>query len=1288
MAIRSLDDDGNPITTEAYLDAINVTSVSTPTTFTLTPTDTSTTVNATSTSVTVADDKNVLYIGNSLTVGMAGGSGDVISWGVEANNGFLGFTGRSVSYFVSSQLSVLDSAMALEHYDAVVINFGTNSLGAGITVDGYYSSLNNSFVAIFDKIGGRADIYVGTVPPLDYNGKTTADADTCSEAIRRIASENGVTVIENSGYFGSDITSNPSIWAGDNLHLNTTGYAGWLNWLSGEVGGSGTTEGTASNTNSSSSSSSSGSTSTTDIASIGGNRGDMLDEFITIVESQAHEIDPTTGAFLPTTGTMNTTWDWGLGSVIDYTFGQKYMYTEYSFNEFTFHVHAIEKSDLWGDALDFLGDPFGYTASSFDNHCLGTGSVVLPSHATASELEELVKLEAVSMLEAEGLSEDTHSVKIYGLAQGVFSSYTPEATANKFQWLSDISSQNSGTSKTAMRIQAEDYVIASRSFNHSSLSSYRSVSDSTYPIYIPLIKSAATMSGTVIYDYYDKTTREELSLGVGDTESPTTEMLLNSAGENFATFDWITCGGYTATATRSGGVFSELPYPVERAYPWGLEYLRDYATLYQAIIPEDVMGGTDFAARLSNSLESRWTQSSGEFENSYLSLVALGILIEDEIYQEEYANIYGQQNINEIKLYSADSFDMTEAMGMVQKNTVTNKPWLQEIVNRLENSFTADIIDWVAGLLSSAGEFVQDFARNEILGIVDPRPLLYTGNVNADDMLDLIISTISFSQATDFLQVEAQSPENLEDMFIFVGKRSAILAGTSAHEFYTPPGLSTIFEDAMSPTTGAYQIASSFGTGGSTSVTIKAPANTSIFAVGYGVVSASSGGNVTISHRLGGESYIITYENLTSQRDGGIVIDYGTTVTLGTQIGMIADNGNDFTLTVMHEGVYVDPMTLFYQDSESGYGFITGYVPESSLDDTFDALESGLGLANNYISNNRDRWHTTQGFNSYADWTQGWWAWGRGAQFLEWLGYPVATILDNFGTQSNYIKSTQGVFQQGLSPQSNSWVVFEPSDPSGVTQLGYVEAVISGDQKIQSIIVSYVEDGAISDADLKKVKVKLIDVNDNGFIYWGSTAEWEPAKFIYLDEYLGTLVGYSQSVLSGNYNNDVFMSGGSGSGGSSGFTINADGWTLPLDPTQVSSAYTYGISSYPAFRIHPITGLSHNHSGVDIALGAGNGVYAAASGTVTVARYDSSYGNYVEIRHDNGFITRYAHMLAGLPVSAGQRVDAGQKIGEVGSTGSSTGNHLHWELRDSIGANTYASHELWIQLYEEYFASI
>jgi murein DD-endopeptidase MepM/ murein hydrolase activator NlpD len=96
-------------------------------------------------------------------------------------------------------------------------------------------------------------------------------------------------------------------------------------------------------------------------------------------------------------------------------------------------------------------------------------------------------------------------------------------------------------------------------------------------------------------------------------------------------------------------------------------------------------------------------------------------------------------------------------------------------------------------------------------------------------------------------------------------------------------------------------------------------------------------------------------------------------------------------------------------------------------------------------------------------------------------------------------------------------------------------------------------------------------------------------------------------------------------------------------------------------RIHPIFQTEKYHAGIDIGAAEGSPIYAADSGTVQIATYSSSYGNYVVINHGNGYTTLYAHQSA-LAVSAGDSVSKGQVIGYVGSTGWVTAAHLHFEM--------------------------
>ena len=108
-------------------------------------------------------------------------------------------------------------------------------------------------------------------------------------------------------------------------------------------------------------------------------------------------------------------------------------------------------------------------------------------------------------------------------------------------------------------------------------------------------------------------------------------------------------------------------------------------------------------------------------------------------------------------------------------------------------------------------------------------------------------------------------------------------------------------------------------------------------------------------------------------------------------------------------------------------------------------------------------------------------------------------------------------------------------------------------------------------------------------------------------------------------------------------------------------AYTRVSDDY-GYRIHPTLGVKQFHNGIDFAAPGGSPILAAQSGTVIAASYSSTMGNYIMISHGGGVITIYMHASA-LYVSSGQTVTKGQKIAAVGTTGRSTGNHLHFSVR-------------------------
>ena len=139
-----------------------------------------------------------------------------------------------------------------------------------------------------------------------------------------------------------------------------------------------------------------------------------------------------------------------------------------------------------------------------------------------------------------------------------------------------------------------------------------------------------------------------------------------------------------------------------------------------------------------------------------------------------------------------------------------------------------------------------------------------------------------------------------------------------------------------------------------------------------------------------------------------------------------------------------------------------------------------------------------------------------------------------------------------------------------------------------------------------------------------------------------------------NANNSSSNSSSSNQSSSSGSTKPTGNFTWPCPSSRrITSEYGY--------RVHPILGTKRLHNGIDIGASTGSSIVAADGGTVVGASYSSSMGYYVMINHGNGITTVYMH-CSSLLVSSGQKVSKGQQIARVGSTGLSTGPHLHFSV--------------------------
>ena len=166
---------------------------------------------------------------------------------------------------------------------------------------------------------------------------------------------------------------------------------------------------------------------------------------------------------------------------------------------------------------------------------------------------------------------------------------------------------------------------------------------------------------------------------------------------------------------------------------------------------------------------------------------------------------------------------------------------------------------------------------------------------------------------------------------------------------------------------------------------------------------------------------------------------------------------------------------------------------------------------------------------------------------------------------------------------------------------------------------------------------------------------WVSGKVVYA-EFEGRIVGHHEAF---RYEDEDPRSSYNAHYTEAGDALIFDGLRYPLEHLRITSSF--------GSRIHPITGQRKVHYGVDYGAPTGTVVHAVAEGVVTVSGYDEYSGNKVAIKHRDNSVSWYMHLQT-RGVSVGSKVSPGQAIGRVGSTGRSTGPHLHFGFKNAQGA--------------------
>ena len=210
-------------------------------------------------------------------------------------------------------------------------------------------------------------------------------------------------------------------------------------------------------------------------------------------------------------------------------------------------------------------------------------------------------------------------------------------------------------------------------------------------------------------------------------------------------------------------------------------------------------------------------------------------------------------------------------------------------------------------------------------------------------------------------------------------------------------------------------------------------------------------------------------------------------------------------------------------------------------------------------------------------------------------------------------------------------------------------------RKIGANLDTLVSVNKISNANRLRPGQKIVVPNRNGLLYTMKKGETLADVTDRYDVSLTRVLTFNKidDVHSIREGDDIFLPGAK-------YTLDeridkfGQMFSLPTTVTRISSVFGY--------RIHPITGVRTKHMGVDIPGRLNTPVYASRKGKVIFAGYSSGYGNLALVRHDKGYTTYYGH-LNSITTRAGANVGVGVMIGRMGSTGRSTGSHLHFEVR-------------------------
>lgn len=431
-------------------------------------------------------------------------------------------------------------------------------------------------------------------------------------------------------------------------------------------------------------------------------------------------------------------------------------------------------------------------------------------------------------------------------------------------------------------------------------------------------------------------------------------------------------------------------------------------------------------------------------------------------------------------LYAVNKFDVVTATGALQK--VTDKSSFGWLGQQLGQQFDS-ILDQIHGFFNAIKNIFSD-------NIMDTPHSRYTPALSSDTAEEIVYQSVTFTSQSTYSSV-AKVLEGQEDlMFLFVGKDSLLGFDSTATGDRLMPGVGSTIEGFLSPTT-AYYPATTQWSAQTGYIQLAVPAGIIVQAQSDGVVTkvgenTDAGKHVEVLYQKDNVDYLITYGNLDT-----IQVTESQRISQGDQIGITGSSAGHYglLLSLKVDGVMKNPLQYFYQPVISSGASLFNIIGVDGKADPalVDQLKNELNQANVWYNGPYDKWHTRP-YNIGITWQCPWWAWGRGAQFMEQNGgFPSNFRKTGWGNGGDFYDRNVSwkIFAYGQTPRANSWVCWrEPGRPG---HIAYVEGVESDG----SFWISETYDGAYK---CNGPRVKKI--NSNG--YYGRNYSLE--GFIYLDQ--------------------------------------------------------------------------------------------------------------------------------------------------------------------------------------------